>query len=220
MRPVLCMITDGRRFGSDRTAALSERAAIAARGGVHLIQIRERDLEAGALARVVAACLDAVRSTSSRVVVNDRLDVALATGAHGVHLRHDSIGARQVRRIAPAGFIVGRSVHSREEAALVAGEGGVDYLMFGPVFATASKPGAAPAGAERLAEVAQASPVPVLAIGGISASRSADVVRAGAAGLAAITLFMDPAIDTLPGVIRRLSQLCEPAGSGRPVASS
>lgn len=220
MHPVLCMITEGRRFGAARETALAERAAIAARGGVHLIQVRERDLEAAALARTVAACLEAVRPTHARVIVNDRLDVALATGAHGVHLRHDSIAARRVRRLAPDGFIVGRSVHSAEEAAHTARDGGVDYLLFGPVFATPSKPTASPAGLDRLAEVVRASSVPVLAVGGMSAGRVHEVMRAGAAGVAAIGLFMSSDVGALPRAVRELVHRSPVSGKDRPAASS
>ena len=98
--------------------------------GVELIQIRERDLEANGLTSLVRRCVDAVGGTRARVLVNDRLDVALAAGAHGVHLRSDSIEARRVPELLPAGALVGRSVHTAAEAASIAREGVVDYLIF------------------------------------------------------------------------------------------
>src|SRR5207247_1866179 len=113
----------------------------AVHAGVDLIQVRERDLEAAALAALVRDVLAAARGTPTRVVVNDRLDVALACGADGVHLRHDSVRAETVRTIAPAGFLVGRSVHDLAEAE---GAGPVDYLIAGTVFPTPSKPAATP----------------------------------------------------------------------------
>ena len=95
---------------------------------MHLIQIREPHLEAGSLASLVRLCLRAVAGTRARVIVNDRLDVALVTGAHGVHLRASSPPARLVRSATPPGFLVGRSIHSAADAVRVSDEGGLDYL--------------------------------------------------------------------------------------------
>src|SRR5215510_12707756 len=142
------MISDRRRFrgsglGPDpgqAEDALVASVEAAARAGIDLVQVRERDLDGGALVRLVARCLDASRHTHTRVLVNDRVDVAMAAGAHGVHLRGDSVPAPRVRAIVPPGFLIGRSIHSREEAARVSVEGGLDYLMFGTVFSTTSKP--------------------------------------------------------------------------------
>jgi thiamine-phosphate pyrophosphorylase len=123
-------------------------------------------------------------------VVNDRLDVALACGAAGVHLRGDSIDVAQARAIVPKGFWIGRSVHTAAEAA--AGDD-ADYLIAGTVWPTASKaPGAPLLGAAGLAEIVRTTRVPVLAIGGLSLDNLAQVARAGAAGLAAIGLFLGP----------------------------
>jgi thiamine-phosphate pyrophosphorylase len=183
------MITDRRRLGPDGEGLLAGRVGAAARAGVHLVQIRERDLDGGPLLRLVARCVDAVRGTRARILVNDRLDVALAAGAHGVHLRADSAAASRVRRIVPSGFLIGRSVHSMAEALGATADGGADYLMFGTVFPTASKPGQAAAGTTALAEIVAATPLPVLAVGGVTVATAPDVARAGAAGLAAITLF-------------------------------
>lgn len=192
MRPVLCFITDRRRFGSRWETTLVERVAAAAREGVHLVQVRERDLDGGPLLRLVADCVAAVRGTRTRILVNDRLDVALAAGAHGVHLRGDSFGARRARLVAPPPFLIGRSVHSVHEARTVAGEGGLDYLIFGTVFASASKPGQPPAGLAELATVARATPLPVLAVGGVTAARMGEVMASGACGVAAISMFDTP----------------------------
>jgi thiamine-phosphate diphosphorylase len=191
------MITDRLRLRREAPADLPaprhdqlvRRIAAAARAGIHLVQVRERDLEGGPLLALVAACVDAVRRTSTRIIVNERFDVALASGAHGVHLRSDSMQGSRVRPLAPAGFLVGRSVHSREEAIRAEAEGGLDYLLFGPVFGTLSKPGAAGAGVEPLSAVVQAVRLPVLAVGGATADTAAALARAGAAGFAAIGLF-------------------------------
>jgi thiamine-phosphate diphosphorylase len=185
------MITDRRRLGPDGEDVLVRRVARAAAMGVDLVQVRERDLDARALSRLVARCIDSVKGTRTRVLVNDRLDVALATGAHGVHLRGDSIPAARARSMVPAGFLIGRSVHSVDEAIRVSDEGGVDYLLFGAVFATTSKPGYTPAGVGMLADVARATSVPVLGVGGITAETIGQLAGTGSAGFAAIGLFSD-----------------------------
>lgn len=205
MTPVICLITDRHRLGEAWEPASIQRVRAAARAGVHLIQVRERDLAGGALARLTEQCLDAVRGTRARVVVNDRLDVALAVSAHGVHLRGDSIDAARIRRIAPAGFLIGRSVHSVEEALAVSGNGAVDYLVFGSVFETSSKPGRKAAGLQALGAVSTATTVPVLAVGGISASRAGAVALAGASGLAAIGLFTDAPVDAVQGIVEQIT---------------
>jgi thiamine-phosphate pyrophosphorylase len=184
--PVICLITDRSRGGEDATV---ERVRWAAGAGVHLVQVRERDLDGGPLTALVRRCVDAVRGSRTRVLVNDRVDVALAAGAHGVHLRADSMPAARVRAICPQGFLVGRSVHARDEAMAAAAAGGLDYLLFGTVFATTSKPGRAPAGLGALAEVAAAVTIPVLAVGGVTPDTVDEVVMAGAAGFAAIGMF-------------------------------
>ena len=184
MRPVLCLITDRQRY-ADVVGAIRRAAA----QGVQIVQLRERDLDGGPLLALTIACLSAVGGTSTRVVVNDRVDVALAAGAHGVHLRADSVSAAAVRRIAPPGFLVGRSVHSEQEAVAAAGDRAADYLMFGTVFPTASKPGRPAAGLEPLRAVVKAVPVLVIAAGGITRKNMAAVLAAGAAGVAGISMF-------------------------------
>ena len=166
---------------------------------VDLIQIRERGLDGGSLAAIVRAVVAIARASMStgstgpagrprtRVVVNDRLDVAIACGADGVHLRGDSMSAEAARQMAPPGFLIGRSVHAVEQARTA---GPVDYLIAGTIFRTVSKAATAPlVGLEGLAAIVRASTAPVLAIGGITADRVGDVAAAGAAGIAAIGLF-------------------------------
>ena len=192
MRPVVCMITDRRRFGRHGEDVLIHRAALAARAGVHLIQLREHDVADGALLTLVARAVDAVRGTRTRIVVNDRLDVAVAAGAHGVHLRGDSAPGRRVRSSAPPGFLIGRSVHSPDEIARVSDEDGLDYLLFGTVFPTASKPGRPAAGIAGLTEAVDAAGrLPVLAIGGITLDTAGQLAGSGCAGFAAIGQFAD-----------------------------
>ena len=128
-----------------------------------------------------------------------------------MHLRADSYPAGRVRAVAPPGFVVGRSVHDAAEAAQVVREGAVDYIVFGTVFATPSKPaGHRIAGLQGLAAaVAAARPVPVLAIGGVSAEMVPALRAAGAAGLAAIGLFLPGEVGagpTLRDTVRRLRE--------------
>jgi thiamine-phosphate pyrophosphorylase len=161
----------------------------AAAAGVHLVQVRERDLATRDLVNLVGRCVEAARGTSTRVLVNDRVDVALAAGAHGVHLPASGAPPSRLRRLVPPGFLVGRSVHDADEAARVAAEGGVDYLVFGTVFPTSSKPGVAAVGMVALRAAVAAAPVPVLAIGGVTLNRLTGIAATGAAGFAAIGLF-------------------------------
>ena len=215
-RPVVCLVTHGARLatGVDGAAAVADalvaQAGEAARAGVDLVQVRELDLDAGPLTTLVERIVDAVRGTRTRVLVNDRLDVAMAAGAHGVHLRADSYSASRVRSIAPADFLVGRSVHTAEEVADVAAEGAMDFLVFGTVFTSRSKPAGHPsAGIEALARAVDAAAgVPVLAIGGITLGAMPVVAAAGAAGVAAIDMF-------LPGGARPGPTLAEAVASLR-----
>ena len=192
----LCLVTDRRLLvaagasARDACRCLVVQARHAADAGIDLIQVRERDLEAAALAALVSAVLDAVRGTATRVVVNDRLDVAIACGAHGVHLRGDSISVGAARRLVPQAFLIGRSVHSVGEARDAQG---ADYLVAGTVFPSQSKPESRPLlGIDGLTAVVRAAAAPVLAIGGVTAERFAAVSATGAAGVAAIGLFMRP----------------------------
>jgi thiamine-phosphate pyrophosphorylase len=186
--PVVCLITDRARVAGEADG-LIECIRWASRAGVHLVHVRERDLDGGPLAALVRRCVAAVEGTRARVVVNDRLDVAIAAGAHGVHLRGDSLPASAVRAVCPPGFLVGRSVHACDEAVAAVERGGLDYLLFGTVFPTSSKPGRDPAGPTTLARVAAATRIPVLAVGGVTPDNVSEVAAAGAAGFAAIGMF-------------------------------
>jgi thiamine-phosphate pyrophosphorylase len=171
------------------SACLIRQAEYAVEAGIDVIHVRERDLSGRELFAVVRELVAVAHGSGTRVVVNDRLDVALAAGAAGVHLRGDSFGPGELRRLVPDGFLIGRSVHSREEAILHAQH--VDYLIAGTVWPTTSKPDAREfLGADGLARLTAAVSVPVIAIGGISVERVAEVARTGAAGIAAIGLFL------------------------------
>jgi thiamine-phosphate pyrophosphorylase len=166
--------------------------------GIDWVQIREKDLTARELAELTRDGLRvSATHTAARIIVNDRLDVALAEGAAGVHLGKNSLpvneAARLVktRRATQGEFLLGVSCHSLQAAKSAAAEG-ASYLVFGPVFATPSKAAfGAPQGVARLAEVCRAIKISVLAIGGITLENAAECFTAGAAGIAAIRLFQD-----------------------------
>jgi thiamine-phosphate pyrophosphorylase len=183
---MLCLVTDRRR------ADPVQQARRAAEARIDLIQVRERDLEAAALAALVAGVLAVTRGSRTRVVVNDRLDVAVACGAAGVHLRGDSIPVSAARRLTHAGFLIGCSIHRVDEVERTAG---ADYLIAGTVFPTSSKPPGPTQppilGVDGLAAIVSAAPAPVLAIGGITDDRIESITAAGAAGFAAIGLFVE-----------------------------
>ena len=184
------LVTDRVRFGLS-PAELVDRVVRAVSRGIDVVQIRERDLDDRGLIVLTEQIVAAVYGTATRVLVNDRADVAVAAGAHGVHLRGDSPPASRVRAIVPAGFILGRSVHSRAEIDAVVADGACDYLMFGTVFPSAGKPPGHPvAGVDALRDACARSPIPVIAIGGIDQSRLAEIAQSGAAGFAAVAMFM------------------------------
>jgi thiamine-phosphate pyrophosphorylase len=195
------MITAGRPGAAP--GDIVERVSLAARAGVSLVQVRERHLEARALFDLVERSVQAVGGTRTRIVVNDRLDVALGAGAHGVHLRSDSLSATRARAMSPPGFLVGRSVHDVAHAVESASAGGLDYLVFGTVFPSASKAGRGAAGLEALASVVEAARLPVLAVGGVGTDSIGPVAATGAAGFAAISLFADAPLDQLGDLIER-----------------
>jgi len=206
MRPVICMITDGRLAAGCPPAELVAAVHAAAVAGVHLIQIREHGLDDRDLLAVTRQCIDAIRDSRARILVNDRLDVALAAGAHGVHLRNDSFPATRARAVAAPGFLIGRSVHNVEDAKRASAGDAVDYLVFGTVFATTSKPGRHPAGVAMLADVVRATTVPVLAVGGVTGKNASQVAQTGAAGIAAISLFAESALQAIVTNVKRVTR--------------
>lgn len=178
-----------------QTTALLEKIAEASAAGVDWIQIREKDLSAGRLSELARAAMSRL-TPSCRVLVNDRLDVACAVGAGGVHLGEKSIPIEEARRFArerglARDFLIGASVHSLDTAQ-TAEKAGADYVIFGPVFATPSKaPFGPPQGVERLGEVCRAVRIPVLGIGGISPENAIDCHEHGASGVAGIRIFQE-----------------------------
>ena len=179
----------------DPAPALLETIRKAAAAGINWIQIREKDLETRSLAELARFAVAATQKTGSRILVNDRLDVALAAGAAGVHLGETSLPVETVaewrRSAGRAEFRIGASCHS-VEAAHAAHGAGADYIFFGPVFATPSKAAfGTPQGIERLRNVCRSVRIPVLAIGGVTVENAHSCFAAGAAGVAAIRLFQE-----------------------------
>ena len=190
--PRVLLVTDSRRLVphgtvAERMQAIVAQAREAFAAGVDAVQIRESDLEGGALldlARAVAALGPAI--------VTDRLEVALAARASGLHLRSDGVEPRRARVRLRPGMTLSRAVHDANEAAACGADDALDWLLAGSVFETSSKLGRAALGVEGLREIARASRLPVLAIGGVTPSNAPQLHAAGAAGVAGIGTFLPP----------------------------
>jgi thiamine-phosphate pyrophosphorylase len=154
-------------------------------GGVRAVQLREKDLEGGELYRLADRLRDLTARYTARLLINDRLDVALAVGADGVHLGQTSLPVSTARQLLGPDKLIGVSTHSPDE---ITAAQGADFVVFGPVYFTPSKADyGQPQGLARLRQAVRHSPVPVFAIGGIQADRTAAVRSAGAHGVALIS---------------------------------
>ena len=162
-----------------------EVAGRAARDGVEMIQIRAKELCARELADLVRGAV--ARAGQSKILVNTRTDVALACGAHGVHLPAGSMSPDTIRRIAPGGFLIGVSCHTLEELRGAEREG-ADFAVYGPVFPSVTK-SLTPIGIDAFREAARIVHLPVYALGGVTAQNALQCIAAGAAGVAGISLF-------------------------------
>lgn len=199
---------------SDEFQSLLALVRAAARARVTLIQLREKLLTPRVLYELAARCSEITRTTETRLVVNDRADIARAAGADGVHLSTRSLEASDVRRAFGPDFLIGVSTHTAREAR-AASMSGADFAVFGPVFDTPAKRAlGSPVGLEALGEAARAlSPFPIFAIGGITRENARSVILAGARGVAAIRLFADAA--DLPQVVAEIERLKLVEESGR-----
>lgn len=230
-RPLIYLITSRHQFrhnpepqpgsrdaaihSAEQASRKAQLAAIqmAAEAGCQLVQIREKDLTARELCAFVRAAISVARPFGARVLVNDRLDVALLTGADGVHLRTTSLPVAEVRKLARQQgrdhFLIGVSTHTLSEAESAA-EGGADFIVFGPVWSPLSKQvsGSLP-GLSGLAAVCRAIHLPVLGLGGIEPDKVSEVLSQGAAGIAAISLFAD-----LNSLAENVRQILEATGEG------
>jgi thiamine-phosphate pyrophosphorylase len=200
-RPFLCYITDRRGLGPT-PLAVHVQAAVEA--GMDMVQLREKDLPCRELFGLAKSAVAFTQRSKTQIVINDRLDVAMAAGAHGVHLGGESAPPEVVRREVDKDFLVGVSCHSMEES-LKAEAGGADYILLGPIFDTPSKRRyGPPLGLNKLSEVAKRIRIPVLALGGITVKRVKPCIESGATGIAAIRLFQE-----CPSLTDRVHELRE-----------
>jgi thiamine-phosphate pyrophosphorylase len=192
--PLIYLITSGQTTA--RTTPAAEefssvlqlvQAAVVAR--IDLVQLREKNLSASVLYQLATRAAALTKGSATRLLINDRSDIAAAAGADGVHLTVSSLPAGVVRESFGDGFLIGVSTHSLEEASR-AQRAGADFIVFGPVFETASKQEfGEPPGLPGLARVClELSPFPVLALGGVMIGNVAECLRAGAQGIAAISM--------------------------------
>ena len=195
-RPLLYLITSGAT-SEQTTSSSSEYSEVlrfteaAVTAGIDLVQIREKKLNVRVLFELARQAAEITRGTPTQLLINDRADVAAGAGAHGVHLTTRSIPVAAVRTSFGPELLIGVSTHCVEEAEQ-AKAGGADFVVFGPVFEPLSKTHGTPVGIEALTRVASAlTPLPVIALGGIALGNVAECARAGAAGVAAITMFND-----------------------------
>jgi thiamine-phosphate pyrophosphorylase len=184
----LYLITDRRQLPAGRSLVATVRAAL--EGGVRAVQLREKDLPAAELYPLALELRAVTRDFDARLLVNDRLDVALAVEADGVHLGGHSLPVAVARRLLGPGRLIGVSTHRPEEV-LAAQQDGADFVTFGPVFFTPSKAAwGEPVGLDALRRACAASALPVFAIGGVSAGRIPDLLAAGAKGVALISAIL------------------------------
>lgn len=188
--PLIYLITTGEltvdNF-SDKFSEILEIIKKAVESEISLIQIREKRLTAKRVFELAEQAVKLTKNSKTKLLVNDRADIALAAGADGVHLPGNSLSAGIVRSAFPARFIIGVSAHSLEEVEKARDEG-ADFATFSPIFTTASKAGyGAPQGIAKLREVAETvGEFPIIALGGIDENNFAESLKAGAKGVAAI----------------------------------
>ena len=208
-RPILYLITRGATTemtgpASPEFQEILKQISAAVEAGIDLIQIREKQLSARVLFELTESAVEIARGTSSRVLVNDRADIAAGAGASGVHLTTGSLDPEIIRKSFGDSLLIGASTHSLAEARRARGQG-AHFVVFGPVFQTASKDNfGPPRGLEKLSGVAcELTGFPVLALGGVSEANTESCFKAGASGIAAIGLFSQAAdLKRLAAVMR------------------
>jgi thiamine-phosphate pyrophosphorylase len=209
--PISYLITSGQTnpattHASAEFARLLALVAAAVAAHVTLVQLREKLLRPRVLYELTVRAATITRGTATRLLVNDRADIARAAGADGVQLTTRSLPAHVVRRVFGADFLIGVSTHTLAEAQAARADG-ADFAVFGPIFDTPSKRAyGPPVGLAQLRAVAhELAPCPVIAIGGITRTNMSDTLAAGAQGIAAIRLFAEP--QTLAAGVRALQDV-------------
>ena len=197
-----------RRVGAPRS--IEEQAALALDGGATMIQLRDKEMSGRELYETACRLSALCRSRGAAFVVNDRFDIALAAGAHGVHLGQEDLPVSVVRRIVPAGFLVGATAHSTEEGRL-AEEQGADYVGIGAAFPTGTKTVASVIGVGGVRAIREALSLPSVAIGGISEENAAEVLSAGVDGIAVVS-----SVVGRPDIAGAARRLAEKVFSGKP----
>lgn len=194
-KPILYLITRGASKPSTTSKspefqAILTQISAAVSAGIDLIQIREKNLSARVLFELCEQVVRLTNRTATRLLVNDRADIAAGAGADGVHLTTRSIDARTIRKTFGEELLIGTSTHSLEEA-VAARDGGADFVVFGPIFETPSKQEyGTPVGVKQLSKVAhELEPFPVIALGGLTLANARDCLKAGASGIAGISIF-------------------------------
>lgn len=209
-RPLIYLITSGKTSAlatptTEDFLSFTSLVKAAVDAEIDLLQIREKQLKASVLFELSCAAAEITRGSRTKLLINDRADIAVAAGADGVHLTTSSLMPQVIRRAFGAELLIGASTHSLAEA-LDASHSGADFIVFGPVFETSSKSQYGEAkGLPELQNIAsQLAPFPVLALGGVNPDNIAGCIQAGAQGVAAIGMFNDPL--SLGGLVRGIRE--------------
>lgn len=192
-KPLIYLITKGEATDSNSAEScvrILETVRAAVEQEISLIQIREKRLSGRQLFELTAAAAEITHGSETRLLVNDRSDIALAAKADGVHLTTSSLSAAIIRKTLPKNFVIGVSTHSVDEA-ILANKDGADFAVFGPVFTTPGK--GEPCGLTELHAVCEKlKPFPIIGLGGIDETNFESVLRSGASGIAAIRYLIEP----------------------------
>ena len=183
-QPCLCLVT-GRTVTGGDLGDLVERVVQAVRGGVDLVQLREKDLPGGELLELAGSLLEAIGGRA-KLIVNERADVALAAGAQGVQLGENGLPVNAARKTVGRGALIGRSVHS-SLGAIQAEADGADFLIVGTMFASGSHPREESAGPDLMSRISRDCRLPLIGIGGITPENAAELMKVGASGVAVIS---------------------------------
>ena len=205
---LLYYITDRKQLAGGDTPALLRQIELAAKYGVDYIQLREKDLAAKELEQLAREAMDRIHTTKTKLIINSRTDIALAVGAHGVHLRSDDVSVGVSRAVCKqtgkADMLIGVSCHTIEEVAR-AHKDSVDHILFAPIFSKGAAPGIGLRPLQMACAFAAVKPsVPVFALGGITVENANECIENGASGAAGIRLFQS---ETVNETVERLRSI-------------